>query len=1088
MARVNLFLLGRFEVRLETGPALQLPKKTQALVAYLALHAPQACPRTEVAALLWGETGDVQAHQNLRKALSGLRRAFGRVPALLDDHGTLALDPAVVDVDVVRFERLAAAAGPEALAAAAGLYRGPLLAGLDLDERPFDEWLLVHRERIRELALNAMARLLAHQTETRDVANALETASRLLALDPLHEPTHRALMRLYAADGRRATALRQYQTCVEILRRELGVEPDAETRRVYQQVLHPPPPVSGATGAGAGTIVRPPAAATTEPPVMERRPLIGRDAEMTTLGAALDGVGAGRGAVVFLVGPMGIGKSRLLDALSGEAQRRGVRVLLGRAHESEQILPFGPWVDALRSGGITTDADVLARLGAAWRAQLARLLPEVSADGPPASPEDYLRLFESVAQVVDHLAARQPLALTFEDLHWADEMTLRLLAYLARRIRAAPVVIVATARDDELAATPALRRVMDELGRESHVRTLSLPLLSRSDAVALVRALTRTGTDEARLARLGDRVWAVSEGHPFVVVETLRELEERGESEAEALPFPERVRHLITRRLERLSDRAGELVEVAAVVGRECAFDLLALATERSESETAEALEELVRLGILQGVGERFDFAHDRIREVVIGEIFPARRKLIHARVARTLQALHGADLTPHHDALARHYREGGVWDRAVHHLRLAGSAAAARFAHREAVACFEQALGTLPHLPETRERIEEGIDLRFALRASLWLLGEFEAIGLRLAEAEALAGKLGDQRRLGQTLVYLCANLWFTGRASAAYSVGRRAQAIARSVDERRLGISSTIFAGLACIGVGDHREAAEILRGLSAVDDAGHRDRLGTAGYPVPQALGWLAWSLAEGGRLDEAEAQGLAALRLGETLEDPHTIAVACRGLANVYRVKGDAPEAIRLAERGAALCREWTLTAALPSLTGTLGHLYATTGRIAEGLDLLRDAYEATRSLGFGFFHSLIAVRLGEACLVAGQLEEAQRVVARGLELARAGGQDGCEAEALAVLAAVIAERRPSAPEAALEAYGAAIAIAERRGLLPLAAHCRLGLGSLHRRLGHLAHAREHLAAAARAFHELGITRWLDVAESEVAALR
>jgi tetratricopeptide (TPR) repeat protein len=428
------------------------------------------------------------------------------------------------------------------------------------------------------------------------------------------------------------------------------------------------------------------------------------------------------------------------------------------------------------------------------------------------------------------------------------------------------------------------------------------------------------------------------------------------------------------------------------------------------------------------------------------------------------------------------------VWDRAAHHLRLAGSAAVARFAHREAVACFEHALETLQRLPETRERLEEAIDLRFALRASLWLLGEFEAIGLHLREAEALADKLGDQRRLGQSLVYLCANLWFTGRATEAHAVGRRAQIIARSVDERRLRVSSTIFAGLACIGVGDHREAAEILRGLSAVDDAGHRDRLGTAGYPIPQALGWLAWSLAEGGHLVEGEAQGLAAMRLGEELEDPHTIAVACRGLANVYRIKGNAPEAIRLAERGAALCREWTLTAALLSLTGALGHLYATSGRVAEGLALLRDAYEATQSLGFGFFHSLIAVRLGEACLVAGHLEEAQRFASRGLDLARDGGQNGCEAEALRVLAAVAAEGRPPAAEEALEAFRGALAIAQRLYLLPLGAHCHLGLGNLYRRLGHPDQAREHVSAAARVFRELGVARWLDVAQSEIAALR
>ena len=114
---------------------------------------------------------------------------------------------------------------------------------------------------------------------------------------------------------------------------------------------------------------------------------------------------------------------------------RDCRVLMGRGHESEAILPFGPWVDACRTGEVGPDEEAVAALSPAWRAELSRLLPDVATPGLPPPSDSDLRLFESVAQLVEQLAARRPLVLLLEDLHWADEMSLRLLAFVSRRVR-----------------------------------------------------------------------------------------------------------------------------------------------------------------------------------------------------------------------------------------------------------------------------------------------------------------------------------------------------------------------------------------------------------------------------------------------------------------------------------------------------------------------------------------------------------------------------------------------------------------------------------------------------------------------------
>jgi DNA-binding SARP family transcriptional activator len=229
MSALRLRLLGGFEARTGAGAEIALPRrKVQALLAYLASPPGQVHPRDKLAALLWPDVSDHQARQSLRQVLATLRRVLpAEPPVLRTNEAAVALHPAAIDVDVVAFERAAAAGTPAALEEAGALYRGDLLAGLTVESAPFEEWLVAERERLREQALDAFAQLLGHQRRARANEPAVQTALRLLALDPLQEAVHRTLMRLYAAQGRPDAGLRQYRFCVDILRRELGAEPEA---------------------------------------------------------------------------------------------------------------------------------------------------------------------------------------------------------------------------------------------------------------------------------------------------------------------------------------------------------------------------------------------------------------------------------------------------------------------------------------------------------------------------------------------------------------------------------------------------------------------------------------------------------------------------------------------------------------------------------------------------------------------------------------------------------------------------------------------------------------------------------------------
>ena len=223
-----------------------------------------------------------------------------------------------------------------------------------------------------------------------------------------------------------------------------------------------------------------------------------------------------------------------------------------------------------------------------------------------------------MARLVSELSAHQPVLLMLEDMHWADEMSLRLLSFLGHRVHPWPVLVVATAREEEIVDVEALRQALMELRGEGYFAELVLAPLSRPDTSAVVRSISAVSSDSQTVARMEEQVWAASEGNPFVIVEMVNALREGTKlDEPTNLSVPERVREVIARRLDRLDDRSRQLLSVAAVIGRGFDFALLRRASGLTDHDAAAGVEELVRRRMLHVVDEGFDFTHERIREVM---------------------------------------------------------------------------------------------------------------------------------------------------------------------------------------------------------------------------------------------------------------------------------------------------------------------------------------------------------------------------------------------------------------------------------------------------------------------------------------
>lgn len=1078
MTSVSVTMFGGFRIRTASGGAVSLPtRKAQALLAYLAVRPGEEHPRDKLAAIFWGDRSDTQARDSLRHALTAVRNALketGTPPLRAHEH-TVALHGAGVTVDVADFDRLVAAGTPDALERAVALYRGDLLEGFVLDERPFEEWLVNERERLRELALEALARLLGHQSNAGQIERGIQTAVRLLAMDPLQEAVHRALMRLYARQGRRGAALRQYQMCVAALHRELSAEPEAETTKLYLEIVR-------RRSAGAGE--SPPAVAAPEIPLHET-PLIGRATEIVRLRQLFDDAGRGTGSVVVITGEAGVGKSRVVAELATDALARGGQVLLGRCHPSMQILPFGPWVDAFRLGGVLVET-MLDGIEPAWRAELARLFPEAAVPGLPTSSENSSRLFAAIARLVQEVAHTRPTVVVIEDCHWADEMTLSLIAFVARRVASWPVILAVTVRDDETADAPLARRTLAELRQERASHALPVTALAREDVTNLVRVVLGHAADPRRVEWAEKRVWAASEGNAFVALEALRAWSSEGSDNTEStLPLPERVRELVAARLGRLSDTARKLVAVAAVLGREFDFALLQHAAELSEDNAASGLEELVRHRIVGGVGERFHFTHDRIRDVAHGELLPQRRRLIHARVVTALENVYAGHLDPHALALAQHCHEAALWDKGVAYWRRAAAQAAERSAVRQAAECLEGAMAALDRLPhDRRDVVEQSIDVRIDLRAALFAgTGDLARVPGLLTAAATLASQISDHHRLARTLIMQTHyHGIIAGEMVLAEACARRALAVAESLHAPGLVARARDMFGRIQHGRAAYFGAIDTLKTIMEFVETSATDEPWTLVLPV--ALGsrvWLTFALTDLGRFTEATKIADDAVGRVNAQTHPYSRHHAYWARIAVYLEQGDHEAAARDLEHVRMALREADMPRMADHVTGLAGHVQALAGDANGAVTLLERAVAAPGRDAFSGHRDVFY--LGDAYLRAGRIDDARRVAERALDLARGSEQPGREARAL-WLGAYVHRARGDRDEAQT-LYGRALDLASELGMRPVVAHCHAGLAALRARAGERVRAQEHAATAAALYGEMEMPYWRREMDVQIA---
>jgi tetratricopeptide (TPR) repeat protein len=476
-----------------------------------------------------------------------------------------------------------------------------------------------------------------------------------------------------------------------------------------------------------------------------------------------------------------------------------------------------------------------------------------------------------------------------------------------------------------------------------------------------------------------------------------------------------------------------------------------------------------------------YAFKHVLTHEVAYGSLLQERRRVLHACIVETLEALAEDQIAEQLECLAHHALRGEVWDKALAYCQQAGEKALARAAHREAVEYLEQALVAAQHLPAQPDLLAQGIELRIILDSTFLTLGDSRRGFNYLREAAVLAEELGDQRQLGRIAHGMTHYCLRTGDFEAAIEYGQRALDHATASGALVEQALAHCVLGTASFSLGDYHSATDVLRrSVATLEGDLCHTRFGIIMNSVRSRC-WLGNALAELGDFAAGIAWGEEAVRLAETAGHLYSAVAAQQHLGILVLLRGDLAQATDILERALAHCRATDIALFLHTIAVHLGVAYALSGRIPEALRLFEQAVEQT----MGTQQWTAPIRKGEGYLLAGNLEEASTLAERALTLSRTHKARGNEAWSLRLLGEIARHGQlPDIAQAEIY-YKQALALAEELGMRPLQAHCHRGLGTLYATTGQREPARAALAAASALYRSMEMTFWLPQAEAALA---
>jgi pimeloyl-ACP methyl ester carboxylesterase/DNA-binding SARP family transcriptional activator/tetratricopeptide (TPR) repeat protein len=827
--------------------------------------------------------------------------------------------------------------------------------------------------------------------------------------------------------------------------------------------------------------------------------LVGRATEMRLIEEAWQRVREGQGQLIGLVGEPGIGKSRVTHEFLASDALRGFTILESGALRFERNVSLALVKKLLRSLCGIDDSDgteaaltkVRRRLDAVgldprlWPPLLAALdLPVDDPEWAAASGADRAKAIrEAVRAALATEARRRPVVVLLEDLHWMDAESEAVIDRLVEGLAAQRMLVLTSYR-------PEYRH---QWMQRSYFQQVRLDRLSQGESRELLRTLLGDNPSvDGLVALLAER----TDGTPLFMEEIVRGLAQSGRLTGSPgryranraiaeFDLPTSVQSVIAARIERLADSDRQLLQVAAVIGKDVPFELLRAVTGIPAEDLQAALVRLQEAEFLfetQSFPEvEYTFKHALTQEVAYASLLSDTRKRLHGAALAAMEQLHAGRLAEHAEKLADHALHAELWDKAVGYLVQAAERAEDRSAHASSIGYLEAAADALERLPETPETVLKAIHVRTSMRPAYDATGDYAKALARLDEARLLAERSGGEEALATVLLHHSYLKSTYGRLDEALADAERLKeiAIARGLD--RLASEADLAAAKVMLGRCEARAAAERLRPHHAkYIGAWRHDRFGQAFTRSVFYLCSLAVAEAFLGNFAEAWAEiDQARIIAQETRRSVDALGV-CYFSGIVSILHGPGADAVAELESAAEQCRD-ALMSFRPWFLTALGHAQFTRGDFADACETLKEAMQWAERLQMPQFRLYAFCILACACLAGGGgLSKSDADPAEALAAARAGGDVWLELILVRTMGAA------AGPEAGADLIRQSIAIAESSGFPGEAARGRLALGRLLARCD-AGEARRLIGEASQAMRRLGMEQESLAADQELAAL-
>jgi len=851
-------------------------------------------------------------------------------------------------------------------------------------------------------------------------------------------------------------------------------------------------------------------------------PLVGRNVEIDIFNKLVERVSAGRGQILAMIGEPGIGKSRLVHEFTRHQLPPGWLVLEGASASYGKATSYLPLVEMLHHYfGIATGegsediqsrvvtqileldgalkdaiAPVLSLLGALpdekttgterdWLAQMSDISEMIRRFNSMDPQQRRRYTLDAVKRIWIRESRRQNLLLVFEDLHWIDYETQAFLDVLVDSLPMSHLLLLVNYR-------PEYNHLWSD---KSYYTQLRIDPLQTSSAEELLSKLLGNNPD---LSPLKQFLVKRTDGNPFFAEESVRSLVETGVLTGEKgvyrpglkiddLVIPGTVQSVVAQRIDRLPAEEKHLLQTAAVIGVIVPFDLLQAVSELPDDQLFEYLAHLKSAEFIYETNLfpqlEYTFKHALTNEVAYGALLRERRILLHARIVGALEQIRGDNLYDHIEAISQHAYRGELWEKAATYLQQSGQKASQRSANQEAREFFQTALRALDHLPQSRTYLQQAVDLRLELRNPLYILGDFDELHVRLREAESIAQRISDDRRLGRVFNLLTSYYGLVGRHDRSIEFGTRGLQINR--DDVELNTVTQYLMGAEHRHLGQYDRSIAFLRQalLVADEDRFKHERFGTAFVLSVTCRIWLAQCYAELGRFKDAKTVAEDAITIAKEADHTSSLAYAQINLGFVHLVQGSVDYAIGILETSHNLCRANNIQVLMPHIGSNLGCAYALAGRLDDAIPLMEKADEQSKLIGRKAAWALRLTWLGHASLWARQVGAAREQAQRAVALARDAGERGNEAWARKLSGDVIQEESLN-PRETLNHYAASMELAKELAMRPLQAHIHLSLGRLHQRQKQMEQARTELSLALTSYRSMEMPLWIIAAEHEL----